>query len=322
MRGRVGRSTCPGHGSGCPRPRSTPRASPPPSSSPPAWLRRGRDHGLDRPAHPGGGRAAHACPSCTASRCCRCTRPPCWSPSGSGAPTRGRRSTGRSTLADELDADTVVLHPPFRWQRDYARDFVDGVALRDPDGDIRLAVENMYPWRGPRSRELEAYLPHWDPVPQPYDHVTLDLSHTSTSGSDALAMVRQLGPRLAHLHLADGVGSARDEHLVPGRGHPAVRRGARDPRVRGFAGHVVVEVATRRAARGPARARPRGVAGLRPAAPRHQRLSAEVVARATTSALEAGKRVRGRVRRGGPGRRGAAGSTRRGGRRRCRRACR
>ena len=151
------------------------------------------------------------------------------------------------TLADELGADTVVLHPPFRWQREYARDFVDGVAVREHDSSIRLAVENMYPWRGPRSRELEAYLPHWDPVPQPYDHVTLDLSHTSTSGSDAMEMVRQLGPRLRHLHLADGVGSARDEHLVPGRGTQPCGEVLETLARGGYAGHVVVEVTTRRA---------------------------------------------------------------------------
>ena len=150
-------------------------------------------------------------------------------------------------LAEELGADTVVLHPPFRWQREYARDFVDGVALREDDTHIRLAVENMYPWRGPRSRELEAYLPHWDPVPQPYDHVTLDLSHTSTAGSDAMEMVRRLGPRLRHLHLADGVGSARDEHLVPGRGTQPCGEVLETLATGGFTGHVVVEVATRRA---------------------------------------------------------------------------
>lgn len=149
-------------------------------------------------------------------------------------------------LARELGADTVVLHPPFRWQREYARDFVDGVALREHDTGIRLAVENMYPWRGPRSREVEAYLPHWDPVPQPYDHVTIDLSHTATSGSDALEMVRDLGPRLAHLHLADGVGSPRDEHLVPGRGTQPCGRVLETLAGQGYAGHVVVEVATRR----------------------------------------------------------------------------
>ncbi|GAA4412669.1 sugar phosphate isomerase/epimerase [Fodinibacter luteus] len=150
-------------------------------------------------------------------------------------------------LAAELDADTVVLHPPFRWQREYARDFVDGVALREHDSGIRLAVENMYPWRAPRSREVEAYLPHWDPVPQPYDHVTLDLSHTATAGSDAMGMVRRLGPRLAHLHLADGVGSPRDEHLVPGRGTQPCGEVLETLAAQGFAGHVVVEVATRRA---------------------------------------------------------------------------
>ena len=150
-------------------------------------------------------------------------------------------------LADELGADTVVLHPPFRWQREYARDFVDGVAVRSTGADIRLAVENMYPWRGPRSRELEAYLPHWDPVPQPYDHVTLDLSHTSTSGSDAMEMVR--AARAAPAAPAPGRRGRLGARRAPRARarHPAVRRGARDARGRGYAGHVVVEVATRRA---------------------------------------------------------------------------
>ncbi|MFQ6172261.1 sugar phosphate isomerase/epimerase family protein [Oryzobacter sp. R7] len=149
-------------------------------------------------------------------------------------------------LALELGAGTVVLHPPFRWQREYAAGFVDGVALREHDTGIRLAVENMYPWRAPRSRELEAYLPHWDPVAQPYDHVTLDLSHTATAGSDAMQMVRDLGSRLAHLHLADGVGSPRDEHLVPGRGTQPCAEVLETLAAQAFSGDVIVEVATRR----------------------------------------------------------------------------
>lgn len=152
-------------------------------------------------------------------------------------------------LAKELGAGTVVLHPPFRWQREYARDFVDGVAVREHDHGIRLAVENMYPWRArprERSRELEAYLPHWDPVPQPFDSVTLDLSHTATAGSDALGMVEALGPRLAHLHLADGLGSVMDEHLVPGRGSQPCAEVLERLSGNGFGGSVVVEVSTRR----------------------------------------------------------------------------
>lgn len=149
-------------------------------------------------------------------------------------------------LAQEVGADVVVLHPPFRWQRGYAEEFLDGLARREAESGVRLAVENMYPWRA-RSREMEAYLPHWDPVPQPYEHVTLDLSHTATAGSDAMAMVRELGPRLTHLHLADGTGSSKDEHLVPGRGGQPCAEVLETLAEAGFEGSVVVEVSTRRA---------------------------------------------------------------------------
>lgn len=153
-------------------------------------------------------------------------------------------------LAHEVGADTVVLHPPFRWQREYAAGFVEGVAAREQDSGIRLAVENMYPWRArskENSREVEAYLPHWDPVPQPYDNVTLDLSHAALARSDAVAMVRDLGPRLTHLHLADGIGSLKDEHLVPGRGGQPCGEVLDTLANNDFRGAVVVEVSTRRA---------------------------------------------------------------------------
>src|SRR5450759_3895042 len=148
-------------------------------------------------------------------------------------------------LAAAVGADTVVLHPPFRWQKDYAKAFADGVALRENDCGIRLAVENMFPWRA-RNRAVEAYLPHWDPVDQPFDHVTLDLSHTATAGSDAMAMAAALGPRLTHIHLADGSGSAMDEHLVPGRGGQPCAELLETLAVQQFSGSVVVEGSTRR----------------------------------------------------------------------------
>jgi sugar phosphate isomerase/epimerase len=51
--------------------------------------------------------------------------------------------------ARRLDADVVVVHPPFRWQRDYARRFVEGVRRLAETSGILLSVENMYPWRTP-----------------------------------------------------------------------------------------------------------------------------------------------------------------------------
>ncbi len=147
-------------------------------------------------------------------------------------------------LAHDLDADVVVLHPPFRWQKEYASSFAEGVAHREETTGITLAVENMYPWRA--GRHVQAYLPGWDPVPQPYEHVTLDLSHSATARSDVLAMQADLGGRLAHVHLADGSGSVKDEHLVPGRGKQPCAEFLRRLGPAGYTGDVVVEVGTRR----------------------------------------------------------------------------
>lgn len=153
-------------------------------------------------------------------------------------------------LAVEVGAPVVVLHPPFRWQKEYAEGFAEGVAQREAERGIELCVENMYPWRAGRRagqrRELEAYLPHWDPVDQPYAHVTLDLSHTATAGSDALAMAAALGERLRHIHLADGLGSVRDEHLVPGRGNQPCGELLESLAGQGFDGSIVIEVGTRK----------------------------------------------------------------------------
>ncbi|NQU35966.1 MAG: sugar phosphate isomerase/epimerase, partial [Actinobacteria bacterium] len=75
--------------------------------------------------------------------------------------------------AELFEAQTVVVHPPFRWQRDYARDFVRGLKRMGEYTDIKFAVENMYPWRA-ASRELAAYSPGWDPREEDYPHTTLD----------------------------------------------------------------------------------------------------------------------------------------------------
>jgi sugar phosphate isomerase/epimerase len=148
--------------------------------------------------------------------------------------------------AEGVGASTVVVHPPFRWQREYARGFVEGLTRMQDETDVVFAVENMFPWRA-RSREIAAYLPHWDVLEIDYPAVTLDLSHTAVSGTDALETLDVIGDRLAHVHLADGKGSNRDEHLVPGRGGQpcgeVLERLARN----GFGHTVVLEVNTRRA---------------------------------------------------------------------------
>ena len=89
--------------------------------------------------------------------------------------------------------------------------------------------------------------PSWDVSKDDYRHFTVDLSHTATARSEALEMVDRMGDRLAHIHLADGSGSGKDEHMVPGRGSQPCAELLEGLALSGFDGHVVIEVNTRRA---------------------------------------------------------------------------
>jgi len=147
--------------------------------------------------------------------------------------------------AEKLGADVVVVHPPFRWQRDYARDFATGIERMADETAVRFAVENMFPFRV-RGREVSAYQPSWNVAEDGYRDFTLDLSHTAVSHDDALAVMAAMGERLTHVHIADGIGLGRDEHLVPGRGTQPCATVMERLAGRGFAGNVIVEVNTRR----------------------------------------------------------------------------
>ena len=61
-------------------------------------------------------------------------------------------------LADRVGARVVVLHPPFRWQREYVRGFEKGLAAMAEETDVVFAVENMYPL-GPAAAK-------WCPTPR------------------------------------------------------------------------------------------------------------------------------------------------------------
>ena len=52
--------------------------------------------------------------------------------------------------AEERGAQTVVIHPPFRWQRRYAEGFTEQVAKLEASSEVIVAVENMFPFRADR----------------------------------------------------------------------------------------------------------------------------------------------------------------------------
>ena len=137
------------------------------------------------------------------------------------------------------------MHPPFRWQREYARGFVAGVRRLTEETGITFAVENMYPWRTPGG-ELRRTCPGWDPTELDYDDLTLDFSHASTANQQSWTWPG-LG-RPAATRAPD-----RRQRLGQGRAHGARTRrpergeGAGVPGREDFDGHVVLEVNTRKA---------------------------------------------------------------------------
>ncbi len=165
--------------------------------------------------------------------------------------------------AERLGAQTVVVHPPFRWQRRYADGFSEQVAALEAASDVMIAVENMFPFRSDRffgagSTSIErmrkrggrpgpgisAFAPSYDPLDGNHAHYTLDLSHSATAGTDALEMARRMGDGLVHLHLCDGNGASTDEHLVPGRGTQPTAEVCQMLAGGDFSGHVILEVTT------------------------------------------------------------------------------
>jgi sugar phosphate isomerase/epimerase len=165
--------------------------------------------------------------------------------------------------AERLGAQTVVIHPPFRWQRRYAEGFTEQVRDLEKSSEVIVAVENMFPFRadrffgaGPTSVErmrkrggkpgpaISAFAPSYDPLDGNHAHYTLDLSHTATAGTDALDMARRMGSGLAHLHLTDGTGASTDEHLVPGRGTQPTVEICQMLAAGDFSGHVILEITT------------------------------------------------------------------------------
>ncbi|MFT4086794.1 MAG: sugar phosphate isomerase/epimerase [Gordonia sp. (in: high G+C Gram-positive bacteria)] len=165
--------------------------------------------------------------------------------------------------AEDLGAETVVVHPPFRWQREYVAGFDRLVRRLEAETDVAVAVENMFPMRADRlfgagaksaqrmaargglpGLSASAFGKSVDPTDHGYRHYTLDLSHSATAGMDAMELMDRMGPGIKHLHLTDGTGAAHDEHLIPGEGNQPCIEVCRRLAESDFDGAAVLEVHT------------------------------------------------------------------------------
>jgi sugar phosphate isomerase/epimerase len=153
-------------------------------------------------------------------------------------------------LAAAVGAGSVVVHPPFRWQAEYALDFERVVRETHDGSGIEICVENMFPWKV-GGKNVKAYAPSPDPLDLDVQAMTLDFSHASLSGRDSLEYAMAMGDRLRHIHLCDGTksveeGNMFDEHMVPGYGTEPVAETLTWLAENHWAGNIVAEVNLRK----------------------------------------------------------------------------
>ena len=149
-------------------------------------------------------------------------------------------------MCKALGADTMIVHPPYFWEREYTR-WVDKQAeVFEAQTGVTVAVETMYPvWMA--GRKLRAY--RWlDPreLFEACHRVVLDTSHVTVARGDILDAYEILAPKLVHVHLSDNAGDGRDGHLSLGDGVLPIDRFLAELRRTGYSGAVSLELSVSR----------------------------------------------------------------------------
>jgi sugar phosphate isomerase/epimerase len=145
-----------------------------------------------------------------------------------------------------VGADTLIVHPPFLWERSYAAWIGERALESSESTGVTVAVETMYPkWIA--GRKLRGY--RWlDPAELVAEapHVAIDTSHLSVSRHDILDALEILSPRLVHVHLSDNAGDGKDGHLELGTGILPIERFLSELRRTRYAGAISLELSVSR----------------------------------------------------------------------------
>lgn len=148
-------------------------------------------------------------------------------------------------VAQEAEIPTVVMHPPYRWQRAYRRWLEERLPDLSAATGVTVAIENMFPVRvGERGVTFHADQ-DLDELEGIHD-LTLDTSHAAVARHDLVDVRRRFGDRLRHVHLSDNAGKGWDSHLPPGDGVLDLDGFLADLVGDGYQGGVTLEVDLRR----------------------------------------------------------------------------
>ena len=149
-------------------------------------------------------------------------------------------------MCKALGAGSYIVHPPYLWERAYAKWVVNEAADYEAETGVTVAVETMYP-KWVAGRRVKGY--RWlDPAALAHaaHRVALDTSHLTVARYDILDSLQVLLPKLVHVHLSDNAGDGRDGHLELGQGILSVDRFLAELGRSDYAGAVSLELSVRR----------------------------------------------------------------------------
>ncbi|MCA1831965.1 MAG: sugar phosphate isomerase/epimerase family protein [Actinomycetota bacterium] len=152
-----------------------------------------------------------------------------------------KRSVG---VAQAAGAPLIVVHPPFQWQRAFARwlkNDLDDFVLRE---DTTIAVENMFPL-GMRGVGVPFYSATGIEHMKRYPFVVLDTSHLAVSGIDIMTALDEILDRLVHVHLSNNHGVGRDSHAPLTQGVLPIGTFLENLAAKEFAGTITLELDVR-----------------------------------------------------------------------------
>lgn len=121
-------------------------------------------------------------------------------------------------MCKALGATTLIVHPPYLWEREYARWITNESAAYSAEHGVIVAVETMYPkWVAGRKLRGHRWLEPQE-LADAAPHVVLDTSHLTVARKDILSALDALAPKIEHIHLSNNAGDGRDGHLELERG--------------------------------------------------------------------------------------------------------
>ncbi|HJR45495.1 MAG TPA: sugar phosphate isomerase/epimerase [Actinomycetota bacterium] len=145
-----------------------------------------------------------------------------------------------------VGASSMIVHPPYLWERDYARWLSEEASAFSSDTGVTVAVETMYP-KWVAGRRMRAY--RWLEAKALYEAchlVAMDTSHVTVARQDILDVYEILAPKLVHIHLSNNAGDGRDGHLELEKGILPLDRLLEELRRTGYAGAISLELSVGR----------------------------------------------------------------------------